>query len=156
MSKNYVSDIFDVIRQADVKNRTYYRDLPEEERKKVGLFVLNRWCSSILGNLDLQTYYLMSCNERLNKHWFDLSKFPELQWLLTTTVSPGMGTHRHEWIKQKKRVNNNKVVKFLRNFYPDYTDDDLETLAEISDKKELKQLAQQNGWEDKKIKEALK
>jgi hypothetical protein len=48
------------------------------------------------------------------------------------------------------------VVKFLRNFYPDYTDDDLETLAEISDKKELKQLAQQNGWEDKKIKEALK
>ena len=50
MSKNYVSDIFDVIRQADVKNRTYYRDLPEEERKKVGLFVLNRWCSSILGH----------------------------------------------------------------------------------------------------------
>ena len=87
MSKNYVSDIFDVIRQADVKNRTYYTDLPEEDRKKVGLFVLNRWCSSILGNADLQTYYLMSCNERLNKHWFDLSKFPELQWLLTTTGS---------------------------------------------------------------------
>jgi len=115
-----------------------------------------RWGSAVGGSAELQSYYLMSCNERLNKNWFDLSKYPELQWLLATTVSPGMGTHRHEWIKQKKRVNNNKVVKFLRNFYPDYTDEDLETLAEISDKKELKELAKSNGWEDKKIRDALK
>ena len=149
-------DIFYEMKQLDLKNRSFYSELTDEERKKFSNFLMIRWGSAVSGSAELQGYYLMSCNERLNKNWFDLSKYPELQWLLATTVSPGMGTHRHEWIKQKKRVNNNKVVKFLRNFYPDYTDEDLQTLAEISDKKELKQLAQQNGWEDKKIRDALK
>ena len=67
-----------------------------------------------------------------------------------------MGTHRHEWIKQKKRESNNKVVKFLRNFYPDYTDEDLETLAAITTKDELVQLGKQHGWADKEVKSALK
>ena len=149
-------DIFYEMKQFDLKNRSFYSELTDEERRKFSNFLMIRWGSAVGGSVELQSYYLMSCNERLNKNWFDLSKYPELQWLLATTVSPGMGTHRHEWIKQKKRVNNNKVVKFLRNFYPDYTDDDLETLAEISDKKELKQLAKLNGWEDKKIRDALK
>ena len=149
-------DIFYEMKQFDLKNRSFYSELTDEERRKFSNFLMIRWGSAVGGSVELQSYYLMSCNERLNKNWFDLSKYPELQWLLATTVSPGMGTHRHEWIKQKKRVNNNKVVKFLRNFYPDYTDDDLETLAEISDKKELKQLAKSNGWDDKKIKAALK
>jgi len=149
-------DIFYEMKQLDLKNRSFYSELTDEERKKFSNFLMIRWGSAVSGSAELQGYYLMSCNERLNKNWFDLSKYPELQWLLATTVSPSMGTHRHEWIKQKKRVNNNKVVKFLRNFYPDYTDEDLETLAEISDKKELKELAKLNGWEDKKIKDALK
>ena len=149
-------DIFYEMKQFDLKNRSFYSELTDEERKKFSNFLMIRWCSAVGGSAELQSYYLMSCNERLNKNWFDLSKYPELQWLLATTVSPGMGTHRHEWIKQKKRVNNNKVVKFLRNFYPDYADEDLETLAEISDKKELKELAKSNGWEDKKIRDALK
>ena len=149
-------DIFYEMKQFDLKNRSFYSELTDEERRKFSNFLMIRWGSAVGGSVELQSYYLMSCNERLNKNWFDLSKYPELQWLLATTVSPGMGTHRHEWIKQKKRVNNNKVVKFLRNFYPDYTDDDLVTLAEISDKKELKQLAKLNGWEDKKIRDALK
>ena len=149
-------DIFYEMKQFDLKNRSFYSELTDEERKKFSNFLMIRWGSAVGGSVELQSYYLMSCNERLNKNWFDLSKYPELQWLLATTVSPGMGTHRHEWIKQKKRVNNNKVVKFLRNFYPDYADEDLETLAEISDKKELKELAKSNGWEDKKIRDALK
>ena len=149
-------DIFYEMKQFDLKNRSFYSELTDEERRKFSNFLMIRWGSAVGGSAELQGYYLMSCNERLNKNWFDLSKYPELQWLLATTVSPGMGTHRHEWIKQKKRVNNNKVVKFLRNFYPDYTDEDLQTLAEISDKKELKELAKSNGWEDKKIKDALK
>ena len=141
--------------QFDKKNRDFYDSLTDEERKKFSNFLMIRWGSAVGGSAELQSYYLMSCNERLNKNWFDLNKHPELQWLLATTVSPGMGSHRHEWIKQKSRVNNNKVVKFLRNFYPDYADDDLETLAELTTKDELKQLAKQHGWDDKRIKSEL-
>ena len=148
-------DIFYEMKQFDLKNRSFYSELTDEERKKFSNFLMIRWGSAVGGSAELQSYYLMSCNDRLNKNWFDLSKHPELQWLLATTVSPGMGTHRHEWIKQKKRESNNKVVKFLRNFYPDYADDDLETLAELATKDELKQLAKQHGWDDKRIKSEL-
>jgi hypothetical protein len=148
-------DIFYEMKQFDLKNRSFYSQLTDEERKKFSNFLMIRWGSAVGGSPELQSYYLMSCNDRLNKNWFDLNKHPELQWLLATTVSPGMGTHRHEWIKQKKRESNNKVVKFLRNFYPDYADDDLETLAELTTKDELKQLAKQHGWDDKRIKSEL-
>ena len=148
-------DIFYEMKQFDLKNRSFYSELTDEERKKFSNFLMIRWGSAVGGSAELQSYYLMSCNERLNKNWFDLNKHPELQWLLATTVSPGMGSHRHEWIKQKKRESNNKVVKFLRNFYPEYADDDLETLAEITTKDELKQLAKQHGWDDKRIKSEL-
>ena len=67
-----------------------------------------------------------------------------------------MGNFRHDWIKQKKRDSNNtKVVKFLRHFYPEYKDDELELLAKINTTEDLKQLAKTHGWEQKQIKEYL-
>jgi hypothetical protein len=99
---------------------------------------------------------LLSCNENLNKHFFDLAKYPELQWLSATTVSPGLGNFRHDWIKQKKREgSNNKAVKFLRQIYPDYKEDELELLAQINDTATLKKLAKEHGWDDKRIKSEL-
>ena len=99
---------------------------------------------------------MLSCNENFNKHFFDLSRYPELQWLAATTVSPGMGTFRHDWIKQKKRESsNNRAVKFLRQIYPEYKEDELELLAKINTVEDLKQLAKQHGWDDRSIKSEL-
>jgi hypothetical protein len=100
----------------------------------------------------------MSVNERLNKHFFDISgtQHKKLQWLLASTVSPGMGTHRHNWLAAKKREgNNNKAEKFLRELYPHAKVDDIALMAELNDKKELKELARAHGWDDKRIKEYL-
>ena len=149
-------NIANEMRALDSKDRRFYADLPDEERKKFSNFLMIRWSSSVQGSADLQAYYLLSCNENLNKHFFDLSRHPELQWLSATTVSPGMGTFRHDWIKQKKRdSNNSKAVKFLRQIYPAYKQDDLELLAQINSTAELKQLAREHGWDDKRIKAEL-
>lgn len=149
-------NISNELQQLDTKNRQFYRELTDEERKKFSNFLMIRWSSSVQGSADLQAYYLLSCNENLNKHFFDLSRHPELQWLSATTVSPGMGTFRHDWIKQKKRdSNNSKAVKFLRQIYPAYKQDDLELLAQINSTAELKQLAREHGWDDKRIKAEL-
>lgn len=149
-------NITNEMRAFDSKDRSFYESLTEEERKKFSNFLMIRWGSCVQGSYDLQAYYLLSCNENLNKHFFDLSKYPELQWLAATTVSPGMGNFRHDWIKQKKRNgSDNKTVKFLRNFYPNYADDELELLAAINTKEDLKQLARENGWDDKRIKSEL-
>lgn len=149
-------NIANEMRQFDSKNRTFYRELTDEERKKFSSFLMIRWGSSVQGSADLQAYYLMACNENLNKHFFELHKHPDLQWLLCTTVSPGMGNFRHDWIKQKKREgSNNKAVKFLRQIYPTYSEDELELLASINDTADLKQLAREHGWDDKRIKAEL-
>jgi hypothetical protein len=149
-------DIANEMRALDSKDRKFYADLTDEERKKFSNYLMVRWGSSVQGSTELQQYYLLSCNENLNKHFFDLARYPELQWLAATTVSPGMGNFRHDWIKQKKRDStDNKTVKFLRNFYPDYSVDELELLAEINTKEDLKQLAKKHGWDDKRIKSEL-
>jgi hypothetical protein len=149
-------NIANEMRMLDTKNRQFYRELTDEERKKFSTFLMIRWSSSVQGSAELQQYYLLACNENLNKHFFDLSRHPELQWLLATTVSPGMGSFRHDWIKQKKREgSNSKAVKFLRQIYPTHSEDELELLAKINDTADLKQLAKAHGWDDKRIKSEL-
>jgi hypothetical protein len=149
-------NIANEMRAFDTKDRYFYRDLTDEERKKFSNYLMIRWGSSVQGSSELQQYYLLSCNENLNKHFFDLAKYPELQWLSATTVSPGMGSFRHDWIKQKKREgSNNKAVKFLRQIYPEYKEDELELLVKINTPEELKQLARKHGWDDKRIRAEL-
>ena len=149
-------NIANELRAFDSKDRRFYNDLTEEERKKFSTFLMIRWGSSVQGSSELQQYYLLACNENLNKNFFELSRHPELQWLLATTVSPGMGTFKHDWIKQKKRESgSNKVVKFLKKVYPDRSQEDLELLAEINDISDIKKLAREHGWDDKRIKSEL-
>jgi hypothetical protein len=149
-------NIANEMRALDSKDRRFYADLTDEERKKFSNFLMIRWGSSVQGSAELQQYYLLSCNENLNKHFFDLARYPELQWLAATTVSPGMGNFRHDWIKQKKREgSSNKAVKFLRQIYPEYKEDELELLAQINDTADLKKLAREHGWDDKRIKSEL-
>jgi len=143
--------------QFDRKNRDFYDSLTDEERKKFSPFLMIRWGSSVGGVADLQAYYVMSCNERLNKHFFDVNtaQHKKLQWLLATTVSPGMGTQYHQWIAPKKRENNNKAIKFLRELYPELKEDEIKLMSELNTKDDLKQHARQLGWDDKRIKDSI-
>lgn len=143
--------------QFDRKNRNFYNELTDEEKKKFSPFLMIRWGSSVGGNADLQAYYLMSCNERLNKHFFDVNttQHKKLQWLLATTVSPGMGNQYHQWIAPKKKTSDNKSIKFLRELYPHLKEDDLKLMADLNDKDDLKAYAKGLGWADKDIKKEL-
>lgn len=143
--------------QFDTKNRDFFDQLSEEEQKKFAPFLMIRWGSTVVGSADMQAYYLMSVNERLNKQFFDISssQHKKLQWLLATTVSPGMGKMRHEWLPGKKKESDAKTSKFLRALYPHLKEDDIELLRRINDKSDLKQLARDHGWDDKRIKAEL-
>lgn len=141
--------------QLDTKNRKFYDELTLEERKKFSTFLMIRWGSCVTGDSMLQEYYLMSTNERLNKNFFDIGKHPKLQWLCATSVSPGMGKHRHQWIAPKKKENNSKAAKFLASVYPLAKDDEIDLMVRMNDKNDLKDLAREHGWDDKRIKAEL-
>ena len=121
----------------DRKDREFYDSLTDDERKKFSNYLMIRWGSAVHGNADMQEYYLVSCNKRFNKNFFALSKHPKLQWLCATTVSPGVGSQRHQWISPKKKEGGSVLKKQLAELFPHLRDDDLDVLASISTKKDL-------------------
>lgn len=136
------------MRQFDLKNRSFYDELTDEERKKFSNYLMIRWGSAVHGSRELQEFYVIATNERLNKHFFEVSKHPKLQWLMATSVSPGLGAQRHQWIATKKKeTGSNEIKKALMDLYPTMKIADIETLAALTDKKELREYLKSHGEE---------
>jgi len=136
------------MRELDCKNRDFYRDLTAEERKKFSNYLMIRWASGVQGSRELQEFYVIATNERLNKHFFSLGRLPDLQWLCATTVSPDLGAQRHQWISpRKKEPGASSMKKQLSNLFPHFKSDEIDLLAEITTKKELAEYIKQHGQE---------
>jgi len=127
--------------QFDKKNRDFYNELTVEEKKKFSNFLMIRWGSSVQGSRDLQEFYLISTNERLNKHFFAINRHPQLQWLCASSVSPGMGVHRHQWISPKKKdentANTGTKKKQLMMIFPNMKGSDAEAMSKLVSQKEI-------------------
>lgn len=135
----------------DRKDRKFYDSLTDDERKKFSNFLMIRYGSSVQGSRDLQEFYLISTNERLNKNFFNINRHPKLQWLSATTVSPGMGTQRHQWIApRKKEPGASGIRKQLAELYPHLKDDELELMAKINTKKDIDAYIKASGQDIKK------
>lgn len=143
--------------QLDRKNRAFYDELTDEEKKKFSLYLMLRYASSVnSNNIDLQKYYVLSTNQQVNKHFWSLNKHPKLQWLLLTCVSPNMGVHRHEWLAFKSKTNKNPKTALLLKIYPAMKTADAELLANNLSDNELLSILRNHGWQDNEIKKALK
>jgi hypothetical protein len=143
-------NIANEMRVFDRKDRTFYDNLTAEERKKFSNFLMIRWGSAVEGSRDLQEFYVISCNERFNKYFFDLGKHPKLQWLLATTVSPDLGTPRHPWIAPKKKeAGLSAKRKALMEIFPTYKSDEIDVMAQIVTQKEIDAYHKLAGQEKK-------
>lgn len=134
----------------DRKDRDFYDNLTDEERKKFSNFLMIRWGSSVQGTQEMQEYYLQSCNHYLNKHFFAINRHPKLQWLCATAVSPGLGAQRHQWISPKKKDDSTKAntgtkKKQILNLYPNMKGSDAETLSRLVSQKEIDMYLQESG-----------
>ena len=137
--------------QFDRKNRQFYDELTVDERKKFSNYLMIRWGSSVQGNRDLQHFYLVATNERFNKHFFTINRHPRLQWLCATTVSPGIGTHRHQWIAPKKRESGaSGIRKQIAELYPSLKDDEIDLMCKLNTKKDIEEYLRALGQETKK------
>lgn len=141
------------MKQFDNKNRKFYDELTEEEKRKFSSYLMIRWGSSVQGSADLQHFYLVSTNERLNKKFFSIPGSAErdhkkLQWLVATTVSPGMGTMRHNWISNKK--DSNPLEKQIAELFPHLRDDEVKLMAKLNTKKDIDAYLKELGRDSKK------
>ena len=135
----------------DRKDREFYDQLTPDERKKFSNFLMIRYGSTVQGSRDLQEFYLISTNERLNKHFFAINRHPKLQWLCATTVSPGLGTQRHQWIAPKKKEPGiSGLRRQLSELYPHMKDDEIELMSRINTQKDIDAYVKASGQESKK------
>jgi len=135
--------------QFDLKNRSFYDELTDEERKKFSNYLMIRWGSAVQGSRELQEFYVIATNERLNRHFFAVNRHPKLQWLMATSVSPGMGTHRHQWIAPKKKdTGSSEIKRSLMEIYPTMKMSDIQVLTAITDLKEIRDHFRNHGQAD--------
>jgi len=137
------------MRQFDRKHRGFYDELTDEERKKFSNYLMIRWGSSVQGSSDLQSFYVISTNQRLNRHFFAINRHPKLQWLCATTVSPDMGCHEHPWISPKKKdAGTSESRKALMALYPNMKMSDIDLMSRINDVKTIRSCLREHGKND--------
>jgi len=143
-------NIANEMRQLDRKNRKFYDELTDEERKKFSNFLMIRWGSAIEGSRELQEYYVQSTNHYLNRHFFNIGRHPKLQWLCATAISPDLGTPRHTWIAPKKKeAGASARRKQLQAIFPSYKDDEIDVMMQLVSDKDIKEYQRQSGQDDK-------
>ena len=134
------------MRMFDRKVRTFYDELTPDERKKFSTFLMIRWGSAVEGSQELQEFYVIATNERLNKHFYSMSRHPKLQWLMATSVSPDLGAHKHNWIApRKKEAGASAKRKALQEIFPHYKDDEIDVMMAVNTQKDIDQYRKQAG-----------
>lgn len=147
----------DELHAIDTKDRGFYDRISDEDRKKLSGYIAMRWGATVSSITELEHYYLVSANTQANIHFFELGKaHRKLEWLLCTTISPGMGKQRHEFVKSKGRnTAASPTVALLCKLYPAAKMSDLELLAETISNEDLQKHLEDLGWDDKQIKQAI-
>ena len=153
-------DLFKVLMPSiDLGYKDLYDAATDVGKKDIkgDLWNLNRYISSVQGSADKQALAIFKVNSYYNKNWNEIGSkdHNKLQWqLLCVAADLRMNegdertTQFHKWIKlERKKDTNDKAVKFLSELYPTMKWDEVELLARISTKKELKQLAKDHGYE---------
>ena len=140
----------DILAAIDMGAKEIWDELSDDEKKQVSFYLLNRYVSSQKGQRDSQELAVFKTNEYYNKGFFTLSKHKKLLWQLLCIAGNTKKIQYHEWIGYKhKNKSNSKIIKFLQKIYPNMKQDEVELLAGISTKKELKELAEEHGIEVK-------
>jgi len=146
MASKQALPVKDILAAIDMNAKNVWNELSDEEKKQVNFWLLNRYVSSVKGNRDAQELAVFKTNEYYNKNWNELgTRHPKLQWQLLCQSGNTGKIEFHQWIGFKKKQGNNNAQKLLAQIYPNMKQDEVDLLAKLSTKKELKQLAEEYG-----------
>ena len=147
MPKQYKNDIFEVLKQIDNKNYQYYDTLSEEQQKEIQPYTLCRWMSTIAGQEEIHELLTLNINENVNKNYWELSKYKDLQYKLLCTCGVKKFV-RHQWIPQSKSKLD-KTYNIVRNFYKNLSDDEFNLKYKNMSNEEIKDIQKFLGLLDK-------
>jgi len=145
-------ELKEILGWIDSGYRDIWNHLEDEHKKQISFWLLNRYLSSLASGREAQELQIFKTNEYYNKHFNTIGVGKEnghqqLMWHLLCMCGSSGKKQFHPWIGFKKKTSNNKAVNFLAEIYPNMKQEEVELLAELSTKRELKQLAEEHGIE---------
>ena len=141
----------DIMAAVDKKDRGFYNRLTADQKKAFSAWMMMRYCSSVQGR-DAANYIYLT-NELVNFQFMEVSKHPELQWLLLSACGVGK-IQFHPYLKPPNaKKKKNKISEFLYGLYPHSKPEDIELLIKLNSNNDLKALAYDYGYDDKTIKD---
>ena len=146
-------NIKEEMRSIDQKDRAWYDSLTDDEKKKLGLWLLMRYTSNAGGKH--AEHYLEWTNEAVNVHFNTIRKHPQLQYQLLQLVGIG-STVFHPWIAPGKRGKKNKIQEWVIKNYSHLNDDEVDIFISTRTKDDFIELFEEYGMTKKEIKELLK
>ena len=143
----------DILAAIDMGAKNVWDEISDDERKSVSFWLLNRYASSVKGNREEQELAVFKTNEYYNKNYTVVSKHPKLQWQLLCQAGNTQQIQYHQWIGFKKKHGSfdAKGIKLLSQIFPNMKTIEVEMLAGMYTKKELKTLAEEHNIEGIKL-----
>lgn len=158
-------DLFNgVIPALDTRNKKYYEDLADEQKKEFDPWVSQRFLSSAEhSSNEIIEHYLIMTNDIVNVNFTDVVNFnnkdnKEMMWKLMSMVGIGksLGKYGHPFIApSKKRTYENAFKQWLFDTNKEINDQELEILFKSFTKETAKDLLEQYQIKDKKIIKSL-
>lgn len=139
----------DILAAIDMGAKNIWDEISDDERKSVSFWLLNRYVSSVKGNREEQELAVFKTNEYYNKNYNMVSKHPKLQWQLLCQAGNTQKIQFHQWIGFKKKSGSSDAngIKLLSQIFPNMKILEVEMLAGMYTKKELKALAEEYNIE---------
>ena len=141
--------IKDILGAVDMGAKSVWDEFTAEERKQVSFWLLNRYVSAVQGSREKQELAVFKTNEYYNKNYMIASKHPKLMWQLLTMSGNTQKIEYHPWIGSKKKGTSStaSAIKLMSQIHPNMKQKEVEMLAGMYSKKELKLLAEEHNIE---------
>lgn len=134
-------DIFRVLNAVDRRDKTFYDNLTDDERKAFSPYVMLRWVSSVNSNKILEQWYVEETNRMVNINYFTLAKHPKFMWMMYSQVGSTQRV-KHEYIA-KTTTKKDKRLEALMELYPSVKQQDLKLLLEVCNSNEIETIIEE-------------
>jgi hypothetical protein len=151
--RSFKLDLMVLLEAIDKKDRGFYANLTEEERKGFVPKVVVRWLSAVPDSNPYKEYFVLAANDLVNNGLWNLGKHPELQYLLMCVAGVGKKQY-HQWISTKSTASKTpKTEALLTQLYGDVNEAEMMILKTNHSDEELMEIAKYSGMDDRGIKE---
>lgn len=146
-------DLFNsVLPNLDAGNLEFYNSLTEQQKKEFSPFVIMKFMSAVRNKNDIP-YHLIAVNRAVNRDFWELKDYPDLQYLLLAIC--GMGSKKRHYFPGKQ-LSDTPLFKFVKECYPFMKVDEVQMFLDINTPDDIIQIAKDFGLQDSELKQIKK